>query len=276
MTIDELLRIGRTALAGNPDARFEAELLLEHVSAVTRSSMRAHGERELPATTVDRYQTILARRARGEPIAYILGRREFWSLELAVGPGVLIPRPETELLVERVLAHVPPASAAQIVDIGTGSGAIALAIARERPAAHVVATDVSSDALEYARQNVRALQSNVEILQGDLYAPIEGRRFDVIVSNPPYVAADDPDLADDVRRFEPATALHAAEDGLAILRRLIERAPQHLRPGGWLVLEHGWRQARPLRTMLEERGFTHVRSHADLAGHFRVTEASVP
>lgn len=271
MTIDELLRIGRATLGDGASARLDAELLLEHVTAVSRTVMRAHGERALPATTIDAYRSVLARRAHGEPIAYILGRREFWSLTLAVGPDVLIPRPETELLVEQTLAHIAPEVDAEVLDVGTGSGAIALAIAYERPRARVVATDLSADALRCARQNAATLGLTVELCAGDLYAPVEGRQFDVIVSNPPYVGTDDPDLADDVRRFEPAAALYAPSNGLAILERLIAGAPQHLRKGGWLLVEHGWKQAPAVRTLLEQRGFSHVRSCADLAGHERVT-----
>ena len=272
MTIDELLRRGRSVLARSPTARLDAELLLEHVCAVSRTAMRMHSERELPSSTVQAYESVLTRRAAGEPIAYITGRREFWSLELAVGPGVLIPRPETELVVERALAHVSPEQPTDVLDVGAGSGAIALAIKRERPQARVVATDVSEEALSCAQANAQALQLQVEFALGDLYEPVSARRFDLIVSNPPYVAPDDPDLAEDVRSFEPAIALFATDHGLAILRRLIAGAPSHLHPGGRLILEHGWRQAAAVRTILEEHGFSHVRSHADLAGHERVTE----
>ncbi|MET0984794.1 MAG: peptide chain release factor N(5)-glutamine methyltransferase [Steroidobacteraceae bacterium] len=273
MSIDELLRVGRTALANSPTARLDAELLLEHVSELDRAFFRAHGERELPHGAVCAYESVLARRARGEPIAYITGRKEFWSLALEVGPDVLIPRPETELLVERALAQMPEGTSLDVLDVGTGSGAIALALAKERHRARVVATDLSAAALACARKNAQSLQLDIEMLAGDLLAPVQGRHFHIIVSNPPYVAADDPDLAAEVRQYEPDLALFAAHDGLETLRRLVADAPDHLHRQGWLLLEHGWRQAAPVRALLEQRGFSHVRSHADLAGHERVTEA---
>ena len=275
MSIDELLRVGRTALADSPTARLDAELLLEHVSELQRAYFRAHGERELPDGTVRAYESVLARRARGEPIAYITGRKDFWSLTLEVGPDVLIPRPETELLVERALVHLPATAHHDVLDVGTGSGAIALALAKERPRAGVVATDVSAAALACAQANARSLQLDIELLAGDVFAPVRGRRFHVIVSNPPYVAADDPDLAAEVRQYEPDVALFAADNGLATLRQLVADAPQHLHPHGWLLLEHGWRQAQAVRALLEQRGFSHVRSHADLASHARVTEGQL-
>jgi release factor glutamine methyltransferase len=275
MTIDELLRVGRSALAHIPTARLDAELLLAHASQLDRAYFRAHGERELSNATVRAYQALLARRARGEPIAYITGRKEFWSLELEVGPEVLVPRPETELLVERALAHIPADASIDVLDIGTGSGAIALAIAKERPGARVSATDVSAAALERARSNARMLGLDVEFLEGDLFAPVSGKRFHIIVSNPPYVATDDPDLAPDVRQYEPATALFAGEAGLQVLRRLVAAAPAHLHQQGWLLLEHGSRQASEVRALLEQHGFSHVRSHADLAGHARASEGQL-
>jgi release factor glutamine methyltransferase len=273
MTIDELLHMGRERLRYSPTARLDADLLLEYVTALDRATLRAHGERQLPDTTIREYESVLTRRAAGEPVAYIVGRKAFWSLELQVGPGVLIPRPETELLVERALAHLPADQPADVLDVGTGSGAIALAIAAERPHAQVAATDLSAEALRWAETNARDLALRVQFLAGDLYEPVLGRRFDIIVSNPPYVAPDDPNLAPDVRQFEPAIALFAGDDGLTLLRRLIADAPQYLKPGGRLILEHGWRQGAAVRALLEERGFSHVRSHADLSGHERVTDA---
>lgn len=275
MSIDELLRVGRSALAHNPTARLDAELLLAHVSQLDRAYFRAHGEREISATMVRAYESLLVRRARGEPIAYITGRKEFWSLALDVSPAVLIPRPETELLVERALAHLPADAPFELLDVGTGSGAIALAIAKERPRARIVATDISAAALACAQTNAHTLGLDVQFLQGDVFDPIPGRRFHLIVSNPPYVAVDDPDLAAKVRQYEPAVALYAEDAGLATLQRLIATAPDHLHPQGWLLLEHGWRQGAAVRTLLEQRGFSHVRSHADLAGHERVTEGEL-
>jgi release factor glutamine methyltransferase len=273
MTIDEVLRLGHDALAHSPTARLDAELLLAHASALNRTVFRAHGERELSTEIVAAYRRALTRRARGEPIAYILGVKEFWSLNLQITQGVLIPRPETELLVERALKHLPAAMPCDALDIGTGSGAIALALASERPQARIIATDLSPTALECTRVNSAALDLTVQLLQGDLFEPVAGRQFDVIVSNPPYVAPDDPALAADVREYEPAIALYAEDEGLAILQRIAREAPDHLVNGGWLLVEHGWQQAGRMRALLEQHGFSHVRSHADLSGHERVTEA---
>jgi release factor glutamine methyltransferase len=213
------------------------------------------------------------RRLKGEPIAYIRGQQEFWSLLLEVSPAVLIPRPETELLVERALTHIDESRPATVLDLGTGSGAIALAIAGERKSARIVATDISKDALAIAGRNAGRLQANnVACVHGSWYAPLGGQRFDVIVSNPPYIAAEDPDLAADVRRHEPAMALICGATGLEALEIIVKNAPPHLAGTGWLLLEHGWKQGPAVRNLLVRAGFINVRSHPDLAGHERVTE----
>lgn len=210
---------------------------------------------------------------QGEPVAYIRGQQEFFSLLFEVSPAVLIPRPETELLVERALAHVDAAHAVEVADLGTGSGAIAISIAHERRNAKVTATDVSADALVIATRNTARLQiPNVAFVQGSWFSPLADRTFDVIVSNPPYVAETDPDLASNVRRYEPHTALFAARNGLDALARIAIDAPAHLNARGWLLLEHGWKQAAEVRELLVRAGFDNVRSHTDLAGHERVTE----
>jgi release factor glutamine methyltransferase len=257
----------------SPSARLDAELLLEHVTGLSRTNFRAMPERQLPANAGWSFQQLVKRRLKGEPVAYIRGQQEFWSLLLEVSPAVLIPRPETELVVERALAHIDASTAAQVADLGTGSGAIAVAIASERPAASIVGVDVSRDALQIASRNIGRLQlTNVTLEQGSWFAPFAGRRFDVIVSNPPYVAQDDTDLAADVRRFEPGVALISGPTGMEALDLIVRGAAQHLQPGGWLVLEHGWRQGEAVRQRLVRQGFAHVRSHADLAGRERVTE----
>lgn len=254
--------------------RLDAELLLEYVTGLSRTSFRAHPERLLPTQAGWAFQQLVMRRLKGEPVAYIRGQQEFWSLLFEVGPAVLIPRPETELLVERALAVA--ADDAGILDLGTGSGAVALAIANERRAARIVATDVSNDALAIASRNAARLQlANVTLLQGSWYAPVAGQRFDVIVSNPPYIAADDPDVAPEVRRHEPAQALFAGNSGLEALEAIVAGAAQHLVPGGWLLLEHGWKQAAQVRERLVRAGFGNVGSHADLAGHERVTQGQL-
>jgi release factor glutamine methyltransferase len=257
-------------------ARLDAELLLEYVTGLTRTDFRAAPERALPANAGWSYQQLLRRRLQGEPVAYIRGQQEFWSLLLEVTPAVLIPRPETELVVERALALLRP-DATTLADLGTGSGAIALAVASERPSLQVTAVDVSADALEVARRNAARLQlANVRFERGSWFAPLAGRRFDVIAANPPYIARGDRDLSRDVSRFEPEVALIAGVTGLEAIEQIVAQVGAHLQPGGWLVLEHGWTQGGAVRERLVRAGFANVRSHADLAGHERVTEGSLP
>ncbi|HUA89747.1 MAG TPA: peptide chain release factor N(5)-glutamine methyltransferase [Steroidobacteraceae bacterium] len=247
----------------------DAQLLLAHVMGATRAQLLAHPERALTAQQQSRFAALLERRRAGEPLAYLTGTREFWSLPLRVNPDVLVPRPETELLVERALALGADARA-RVADLGTGSGAIALALARERPRWQVVATDLSAPALAVARGNATALGLAVEFREGDWYAPLAGELFDLIVSNPPYVAAGDPALS--ALAHEPRQALTPGVDGLASLRTLAHGAAAHLRAGGWLLLEHGAAQGAAVRAELVLAGMRHVRSHPDLAGHERVTE----
>lgn len=253
--------------------RLDAELLLEYVTGLSRTNFRAHPERELPVNAGWSFQQLVKRRSRGEPVAYIRQQQEFWSLLLEVSPAVLIPRPETELVVERALTHIDKNQAARVADLGTGSGAIAVAIASERPSATVAAVDASKDALDIASRNIGRLQlTNVSLLHGSWFAPLAGRRFDLIAANPPYIGQDDPDLAPEVRRHEPTMALISGVSGFEALDLIVREAPAHLDSGGWLVLEHGWKQAEAVRQRLVSQGFIHVRSHADLAGHERVTE----
>jgi release factor glutamine methyltransferase len=259
-------------------ARRDAELLLAAAASLTRTQLIVG--RDVPPDAAERFAALVARRAAGEPVAYLLGRREFWSLDFAVDPAVLVPRPETELLVERALALVD-APDASVADLGTGSGAIAIALARERPGWRVVATDASDAALALARRNgERLAPDRIEWLHNeswaDWFAPLAGRTFHALLSNPPYVAGDDPALAADGLRFEPRAALTPEGDGYAALLTLINGAPEHLLPGGWLVLEHGESQAERLRAALVARGFTHVTSHRDLAGRERITEGQIP
>jgi release factor glutamine methyltransferase len=257
--------------------RLEAELLLEYVTGLSRTNFRAMPERELPANAGWSFQQLVKRRSQGEPVAYIRQQQEFWSLLLEVNPAVLIPRPETELVVERALTHIDKSQAARIADLGTGSGAIAVAIASERPSATVVAVDASKEALEIASRNIGRLQlTNVSLLHGSWFAPLAGRRFDLIAANPPYIGQDDPDLAPEVRRHEPAMALISGVTGFEALDLIVREAPMHLESGGWLVMEHGWKQAEAVRQRLVSQGYVHVRSHADLAGHERVTEGQRP
>jgi release factor glutamine methyltransferase len=256
--------------------RRDAEILLAAAWRLSRGELMARAGEPVPEDVAARFMALGARRAGGEPVAYLLGRREFWSLEFDVTPAVLVPRPETELLVERVLDRVT-ATDAGIVDLGTGSGAIAIALAHERPRWQVVGSDLSEDALSVARRNgERLVAGRVEWRSGDWYQALGTARFDALVSNPPYIAAADPVLAGDGLRHEPRTALTPGGDGFAALLTLINGAPAHLRPGGWLFLEHGATQAQALRAALVARGFTHVTSHRDLAGHERVSEGKWP
>lgn len=257
-----------TAPGATPEP--DAQVLLAHVLGVPRVRLRSHPEEPPGAQAALRYRALLERRAAGEPVAYLTGEKDFWTLRLAVTSAVLIPRPETELLVERALA-LWPAERARVADLGTGSGAIALALASARPAWRLVASDVSPEALATARANAAALKiTGVEFRLGSWFEPLAGEHFDLLVSNPPYIAADDPHLV--WLAHEPRLALTPGSDGLACLRAIIHGAGAHLEPGGWLVLEHGATQAQAVRHELVLAGMRHVRSHRDLAGLERMTE----
>ncbi len=254
------------------NASLEAGVLLAHALRTSRTGLLSHPERPVEPAAEERYRTLIARRSRGEPLAYLTGTREFWSLPLAVSAAVLVPRPETELLVERALA-LCPAPRARIADLGTGSGAIALALASERPCWRITATDLSAAALDMARLNARQLGlAGVEFRAGSWFEPLAGERFALILSNPPYIAGDDPALDDPALAHEPRLALTPGADALACLRVIGRDAPQHLEPGGWLLLEHGAAQGPAVRDELVLAGLRSVRSHRDLAGHERITE----
>jgi len=257
---------------GGADARLDAELLLAHALGTPRARLYAWPEHEPDATERSAFEQLVDARARGEPIAYLTGRREFWSLDLAVTPDVLIPRHETELLVALALERIPRDRPFCVADLGTGSGAIALAIARERPLARVTATDASAGALAVARGNAARLGiGNVAFAGGDWFAALGDACFDAIVSNPPYIAADDVHLAEGDLRFEPAAALASGADGLDAMRRIVAGAPAHLTDGGVLLLEHGFDQSARVRALLDAAGFENVASVCDNGGHERVT-----
>lgn len=259
--------------ATSPTPRLDAEVLLRHVAGCSAADLVAYPERVLTEDETRQFEKFIARRRAGEPIAYLTGEREFWSMPLQVTSAVLIPRPETELLVERALAHIPADARWTIMDAGTGSGAVALAIARERPPCRVIATDRSPEALAVACANARQLGiANVEFREGEWLEPLGKLAPEMVLSNPPYVRADDPHLNEDDLRFEPKGALVGGSDGLDAIRILARQAHAHLMPGGWLLLEHGHDQAADVAAILTEAGFCEIACHRDLAGHERVTE----
>ena len=275
-TIGQLLSMATGELQGCSDSPvLDAELLLGHVLGLSRALLRAREGEPVAATQARRFAQLVTQRASGAPVAYLTGRRAFWDLELEVGPGVLVPRPETELLVEAALAELRGRTAA-VLDLGTGSGAVALAIAGGSTTAQVTAVEASATALAMARRNADSsgLAQRVECLGGEWYLPVEGRRFDLIVSNPPYLAADDPHLA--ALAHEPADALVAGPSGLEALEAVVRGAPAHLRPGGLLLVEHGAGQGPAVRNLCAEAGLGEVRTLADLAGLERVTAARRP
>ena len=254
--------------------RLDAEVLLAHVAEQPRHRPHASPHARLCAPAIERYAALVARRAAGEPVAYLTGRREFWSLDLEVSPATLVPRPETEHLVEAALAHLPQGRTAHVVDLGTGSGAIALALAQERPLCRYTATDACPAALAVARRNASRLGiANIEFRLGDWCGPLNGERHHLIVSNPPYVAANDPALAQGGLQYEPRRALASGHDGLDALRQIACEARHCLQPGGWLLLEHGCTQGPRLRRLLAALGYHCIAERHDYAGLERVVEA---
>ncbi|WP_394238151.1 peptide chain release factor N(5)-glutamine methyltransferase [Pseudomonas anguilliseptica] len=268
-TIDSLLNAA--ALPDSPTPRLDAELLLAHVLGTSRSYLRTWPERELEDEQLERYQAALVRRQAGEPVAYILGQQGFWSLDLEVASHTLIPRPDTELLVETVLALLP-ATPAALLDLGTGTGAIALALASERPAWRLTGVDRVPEAVALAERNRARLKlANASFIASHWFSALAGQRYQLIVSNPPYIAEDDRHLAEGDVRFEPSSALVAGADGLDDIRLIIQQAPDYLEVGGWLLLEHGFDQAAAVRELLSARGFNAVESRRDLGGHERIS-----
>lgn len=276
-TLAHLRGVGRRLLASmGADAGRETDVTVATCLRLSRAILVASDERVVAASDAQRAIDWLTRRASGEPLAYISGEKEFWSLSLNVSASVLVPRPETELVVERVLALIPDAGPHRVADLGTGSGAIALAIAAERPAWQLVATDRSGAALDVARSNaLRHGLTNVHFTSGSWFDALEDAPFHAIASNPPYIAASDPALSSPALRCEPQDALTPGGDGLDSLRAIADGAPRHLRADGWLVLEHGADQQHAVAALLVARGFTRVRCHPDLAGLPRVTEAQI-
>ncbi|AKV10713.1 MULTISPECIES: peptide chain release factor N(5)-glutamine methyltransferase [Pseudomonas] len=263
-------------LPDSPTARLDAELLLAAALGKSRSFLHTWPERIVPSDAALKFAEYLQRRRGGEPVAYILGQQGFWKLDLEVAPHTLIPRPDTELLVEAAL-ELLSAAPAKVLDLGTGSGAIALALASERPAWSVTAVDRVLEAVALAERNRQRLHlNNATVLNSHWFGALEGQRFQLIISNPPYIASTDPHLVEGDVRFEPASALVAGIDGLDDLRLIVAQAPDHLDAGGWLMLEHGYDQAEAVRDLLQTRGFEEVHSRTDLGGHQRISLGRLP
>ncbi|QRG80950.1 peptide chain release factor N(5)-glutamine methyltransferase [Citrobacter sp. R56] len=271
MDYQHWLRDAISQLAQSESPRRDAEILLEHVTGKTRTFILAFGETALTDAQCDQLAELLARRQRGEPIAHLIGVREFWSLPLFVSPATLIPRPDTECLVEQALARLP-ATACRILDLGTGTGAIALALASERPDCDVVAVDRMADAVTLALRNKAHLAiPNVRILQSDWFCALQGQSFEMIVSNPPYIDAQDPHLSEGDVRFEPLSALVAGDQGMADIAHIIAQSRHALTPGGFLLLEHGWQQGALVRDAFSQAGYTQIETCRDYGDNERIT-----
>jgi release factor glutamine methyltransferase len=251
--------------------RFDAQLLLAHVLAKPRTWLLAHGDALLGLAQRDAFRALLARRAAGEPVAYLVGEKAFHGLTLRVDANVLVPRPDTEVLVDWAIQWLAGAAGARVVDLGTGSGAIALAVKRACPGASVLATDISEAALAVAGANAQRLGLDVALQHGAWWRALAGQRFDLVLSNPPYVAGDDPHLA--ALQHEPTLALTPGGDGLAALREIVAGAPAHMAPGAWLLLEHGYDQAAAVQALLRAQGFVDIETRRDLGGQQRCTGA---
>jgi len=259
------------------EAAIDARLLLQNVLAVNHAWLIAHMSDVLTEAKSEAFEQLLSRRLAGEPIAYILGMREFYGLPLKTTPATLIPRPDTEALVEAALDKLPKDKTLKVLDLGTGTGAVALAIAQNRPNAQVTAVDFSAEALSVAKENALNLGlERVRLMQSDWFSSLQGEKFDLIVSNPPYIAENDEHLKQGDLRFEPLTALASGEDGLNDIRRIIQEAPNYLNPNGWLMLEHGYDQAEKVAALLKLRGFSQVSHAQDLSGTLRVTLGTMP
>lgn len=276
MNYHHWLKAAAARLTHSDSPRRDAEILLGFVTGRARTFLLAFDETRLTPHQQQQLEALLVRREQGEPVAYLVGEREFWSLPLSVSPATLIPRPDSECLVALALERLPIASC-HILDLGTGTGAIALALASERPDCTVIGVDVQPDALALAQHNARKLMiSNVQFLQGNWFSSLALQHFALIASNPPYIDADDAHLTQGDVRFEPASALAAAQQGLADLDAIVRQAPQHLQPQGWLLLEHGWQQGRSVRALMLAAGFMAVATYRDYGNNERVTLGQWP
>lgn len=274
MEIRSWLKAACAALCGGESPKRDAEVLLSFVTGKSRSWLMAFDETPLSAAQLAQLETLIARRARGEPVAHLTGEREFWSLPLTVSPVTLIPRPDTEILVEQALARLP-AAAVDILDLGTGTGAVALAIASERPDCRIIGVDRVAAAVQLAQHNAQKLAiRNVTFFASDWFSALDNRKFALIVSNPPYIDAADSHLQQGDVRFEPLSALVAEDHGLADIRHIAQAARRHLQPDGVLMLEHGWQQGAAVRNILSAHDYQAVETCQDYAGHDRVTLAN--
>lgn len=270
-TVRQALHQATSKLSESESPKLDAEVLLRHVTGLNATTLITQADTELDETQLASYLDAVARRATGEPVAYITGQRGFWTINLLVNRYTLVPRPETELVVECVLERVDTDSVARIADLGSGSGAIAIAIKVERPKCTVIACDRSRDALDVATMNAEHNHVDVSFIQSHWFDQLSQQRFHVIASNPPYVAEADPHLRQGDLRFEPAMALSSGVDGLDDIREIIRNSPDHLFDEGWLILEHGYNQGEAVRTLLAERGFSNISTRRDLADIERVS-----
>ncbi|CFQ38827.1 peptide chain release factor N(5)-glutamine methyltransferase [Yersinia aleksiciae] len=270
MDYQQWLSLAAARFSQSDSPKRDAEILLSFVTGRARTYLLAFGETPLTPEQLAVLEPLAARREQGEPIAYLVGEREFWSLPLSVSPATLIPRPDTECLVEQALAHLP-STPCRILDLGTGTGAIALALASERPDCTVMGVDIKADAVALARHNAEKLAiENVDFLQSSWFQSVSGK-FTLIASNPPYIDANDPHLSEGDVRYEPQSALVASAEGMADLTEIIRQAPDYLEQGGWLMLEHGWQQAQAVQKQLINAGFSAVITHKDYGNNDRVT-----
>lgn len=276
LLVEAATKIGAALGLEKRESRIEARALACHAWRVDASWLIAHDTDLLTDEMLAMFQTLLSRRLEGIPIAYLVGSREFYGRPFLVSPDVLIPRPDTELLVELALDRIPPDRPVNVLDLGTGSGCIAVTLALESPLWSVTAVDISSSALQLAKENAQRLGAHTHFIQSDMYAELGGQRFDLIVSNPPYIAQEDPHLRQGDVRFEPRAALTSGMDGLDAIRAIAAAAPRYLKPEGLLLMEHGFEQGSACRQIFKCNGFHEVSSHRDLAGLERITEGRLP
>jgi release factor glutamine methyltransferase len=271
-----LNKAGKLLEASSDSPRLDAEILLGKVLQANRAALYANPDQLITASQTAEFEQLIAQRSSGKPVAHLTGMREFWSLELKITADVLVPRPETELLVERALLHIPASGTCELVDLGCGSGAVAIAIATERPDCRITATDTSQAALSIAQENAdRLCPERIQFLTGNWFEPLEGYKFNVIVSNPPYVSSAQPQLTDPELEHEPQQALYSGADGLNDIRQLIAEAPTYLQHDGYLLLEHGFDQADTIAVLLRQAGFANIGMHRDLSNQPRITEAQL-